>query len=234
MGSMPHWFAKTKEMAAFDRYFSTPRRRRQGSARPLPGRRLGAWTAAATSSAASDALDHEWRGIANRGTRWRVSLDEHFRGDWIHLHFPDDPEGRTATSAAGSGPRCRRTDVIDGCGAGVMFAIHKAMGDTELANLGLGEDYRDRLWKAERDNGIDIDDGIRGIALSWNCVAPAGDNFFEVDALRGPTRGRVRHRHAAPVRPRHRHGHGRRCAGRPHRLRPPTDSTEPTGSQSAS
>ena len=22
MGSMPHWFAKTKEMAAFDRYFS--------------------------------------------------------------------------------------------------------------------------------------------------------------------------------------------------------------------
>ena len=23
MGSMPHWFAKTKEMAAFDRYFST-------------------------------------------------------------------------------------------------------------------------------------------------------------------------------------------------------------------
>ena len=23
MGSMPNWFAKTKEMAAFDRYFST-------------------------------------------------------------------------------------------------------------------------------------------------------------------------------------------------------------------
>ncbi len=23
MGMMPHWFAKTKEMAAFDRYFST-------------------------------------------------------------------------------------------------------------------------------------------------------------------------------------------------------------------
>jgi hypothetical protein len=69
----------------------------------------------------------------------------------------------------------------------VVFAIHKAMGDTELANLGLGPDYRDRLWTAERDNGIDVDDGIRGIALSWNCVAPAGENFFEVDALRGPT-----------------------------------------------
>ncbi len=23
--------------------------------------------------------------------------------------------------------------------------------------------------------------------MSWNCVAPAGENFFEVDALRGPT-----------------------------------------------
>ena len=28
---------------------------------------------------------------------------------------------------------------------------------------------------------------IRGIALSWNCVAAAGENYFEVDALRGPT-----------------------------------------------
>ena len=87
--------------------------------------------------------------------------------------------------------------------AGVVFAIHKAMGDTELANLGLPTDYRDRLWKAERDNGIDIDDGIRGIALSWNCVAPAGEDYFEVEALRGPDGGRVRHRHAAPVRARH-------------------------------
>ena len=69
----------------------------------------------------------------------------------------------------------------------MVFAIHKAMGDTELVNLGLGEHYRDRLWTAERDNGIEVDDGIRGIALSWNCVAPAGENYFEVDALRGPT-----------------------------------------------
>ena len=37
------------------------------------------------------------------------------------------------------------------------------------------------------ENGIDIDDGIRGIALSWNCVAAAGENYFEAEALRGPT-----------------------------------------------
>ncbi len=78
-------------------------------------------------------------------------------------------------------------DVIDRLRAGVVFAIHKAMGDTELINLGLPEEYRERLWKAERENDIDIDDGIRGVALSWNCVAPAGDDYFEVDALRGPT-----------------------------------------------
>ena len=61
------------------------------------------------------------------------------------------------------------------------------MGDTELVNLGLAEEYRYRLWKPERENGIDFDDGVRGIAMSWNCVAPAGENFFEVEALRGPS-----------------------------------------------
>ncbi len=61
------------------------------------------------------------------------------------------------------------------------------MGDTELANLGLSMEYRERLWKAEVDNEIEVDDGIRGIVMSWNCVAPAGENYFEVDALRGPT-----------------------------------------------
>ncbi len=65
-------------------------------------------------------------------------------------------------------------------------AIHKAMGETELVNLGVPDGYREDLWKPELENGIDISDGIRGIALSWNCVAPAGENYFEADALRGP------------------------------------------------
>jgi hypothetical protein len=77
--------------------------------------------------------------------------------------------------------------VVDELRFGVIAAIHKAMGETELINLGVPDDYREELWVPELDNGIDIDDGIRGIALSWNCVAPAGENYFEAEALRGPT-----------------------------------------------
>ena len=184
MGSMPHWFAKTKEMAAFDRYFSTTDVDDKG----LLDRYLQALgrMGGASFFDRSDALDHEWKGRANQSLLLRVSLDEHFRGDWIHHLYPTDP-----TTYGGVGgrfwPQVPSQDVIDRLRAGVVFAIHKAMGDTELANVGLPKDYRDRLWKAERDNGIEVDDGIRGIALSWNCVAPAGENFFEVDALRGPT-----------------------------------------------
>jgi len=25
------------------------------------------------------------------------------------------------------------------------------------------------------------------VVMSWVCIAPAGDNYFEVDAVRGPT-----------------------------------------------
>ena len=184
MGSMPHWFAKTKEMAAFDRYFST----RDVDEKELLDRYLRALRRMGGTDffSRADALEHEWRGFVNPGLMLRVSLDEHFRGDWIHHLFPTDPDNYGAIGGR-FWPQVPSHDVIERLRAGVVFAIHKAMGDTELANLGLGHRYRDRLWKAERDNGIDVDDGIRGIALSWNCVAPAGDNFFEVDALRGPT-----------------------------------------------
>jgi hypothetical protein len=184
MGSMPHWFAKTKEMAAFDRYFSTTDVDDKG----LLDRYLAALGRMGTNDyfGRSDALDNEWRARADNSLLLRVSLDEHFRGDWIHHLYPTD--ATTYGSVGGRfWPQVPSQDVIDRLRAGVVFAIHKAMGDTELANLGLDQDYRDRLWKAERDNSIDVDDGIRGIALSWNCVAPAGDDFFEVDALRGPT-----------------------------------------------
>ena len=90
MGSMPHWFAKTKEMAAFDRYFSTTDVDDKG----LLDRYLAALGRVATRDFfdRSDALDHEWRAVANNSRLLRVALDEHFRGDWIHHLFPDDPE----------------------------------------------------------------------------------------------------------------------------------------------
>lgn len=184
MGSMPHWFAKTKEMAAFDRYFST-RDVDEAGLRDRYLRALGRLQGA-NYFAQSDALDTEWRSLPTARRMMRVSLDKHFRGDWIHHRYQDDP----ATYGGAGGrfwPQVPSTDVLDRLRAGVMVAIHKALGDPELDALKLDPEYRDTLWEAEDDNGIAIDDGMRGIALSWNCVAPAGDNFFEVDALRGPT-----------------------------------------------
>ena len=134
----------------------------------------------------ADALDTEWRGCRTTACARGCRSTSTSAATGSTTSTPTTPTS-SATRAAGSGPRCASHEVIDELRAGVMFAIHKAMGDTELANLGLPDEYRDRLWKAERENGIDIDDGIRGIALSWNCVAPAGENYFEVEALRGPT-----------------------------------------------
>lgn len=184
MGSMPHWFAKTKEMAAFDRYFSMTDVDEAGL-RERYLQALGRLQGASYFSK-SDALDTEWQSRPNLGRMLRMSLDEHFRGDWIHHLYLRDP---AAYGGIGGRfwPQVPSADVLDRLRAGVMFAIHKALGDPELETLGVDPDYRDRLWKAERDNDIAIDDGMRGIALSWNCVAPAGENFFEVDALRGPT-----------------------------------------------
>lgn len=184
MGSMPNWFAKTKEMAAFDRYFST----RDVSDKELLDRYLRALARMQGDDfySSADALQTQWALRPNPARMMRMSLDEHFRGDWIHHQYPDDPV-KYGDRGGRFWPQVASRDVIDRLRAGVVFAIHKAMGDTELVNLGLPEEYRDRLWKAERENDIDVDDGIRGIALSWNCVAPAGDDYFEVEALRGPT-----------------------------------------------
>ena len=185
MGSMPNWFAKTKEMAAFDRYFSLldvdekallERYWRRWHARWPGATSTTAPTRSSTSGAAKPNLG--LRAAGSRSTRTSAATGSTTTSAVIP---------RPARRAAGSGPRCRRTAWSSCLRTGMIMAIHKAMGDTELANLGLPEDYRDRLWKAERENDIDFDDGVRGIALSWNCVAPAGDNFFEVDALRGPT-----------------------------------------------
>ena len=184
MGSMPNWFAKTKEMAAFDRYFSLLDVDEKG----LLERYLGALRtldSRADYYNDSDALQHEWRAKPNLRQEMAGSLDAHFRGDWIHLNFGRNP--KAAKKGGRFWPQVPSSRVVELVRLGTTMAIHKAMGDTELANLGLSEGYRYRLWKPERENGIDFDDGVRGIAMSWNCVAPAGENFFEVEALRGPS-----------------------------------------------
>ena len=184
MGSMPNWFAKTKEMAAFDRYFSLIDVDEQG----LRERYLRALDRVRANKYfdQSDALDDVWAGRPTRDRDLKMSLDGHFRGDWVHHLYPNDP-GRYGGIGGRFWPQVPSTDVLDRLQAGTIFAIHKALGDSELDSLGLPQDYRDRLWTAERENEIPIDDGIRPVAMSWNCVAPAGDDFFEVDALRGPS-----------------------------------------------
>jgi len=186
MGSMPNWFAKTKEMAAFDRYFSLIDVDEKGL--------LDRYQTALTRFQRRgddyyqnpDALTTQWSARPNMRAELGASIDGHFRGDWIHHLYPTDP-ARYGGVGGRFWPQVGSKHVLDMLRVGVTTAIHKAMGETELVNLGLPEDYRYRLWRAERENEIAIDDGIRPVAMSWNCVAPAGDDFFEVDALRGPS-----------------------------------------------
>src|SRR3954463_12687556 len=86
MGSMPNWFAKTKEMAAFDRYFST----RDVDEKALLDRYLRALARMPKNDffRRADALDTQWAGLANQGLQTKMSLDRHFRGDWIHHNYP--------------------------------------------------------------------------------------------------------------------------------------------------
>ena len=151
--------------------------------------------------------------MPNRGLRTRMALDEHFRGDWIHHQYPDDPL-QFGDIGGRFWPQVASHEVIHELRAGVAFAIHKAMGDTELANIGLPPEYRERLWKAEVENEIDVDDGIRGIALSWNCVANAGRELLRGRRAPRSDGSGVRDRDAAPVRAQHGDGHGRRPAHR--------------------
>ena len=184
MGSMPNWFAKTKEMAAFDRYFST----RDVDEKTLLGRYQQALARMPRTDfyKRADSLDAQWAGLANQNIQTKLSLDRHFRGDWIHHNYPDRSD-EFGDQGGRFWPQVASSKVIDELRFGVIAAIHKAIGETELINLGVPDDYREELWVPEVDNGIEIDDGIRGIALSWNCVAPAGENYFEAEALRGPT-----------------------------------------------
>jgi hypothetical protein len=185
VGSMPSWFAKTKEMAAFDRYFST----RDVDEKGLLDRYLAALDRLKEPVfyRQSDALQNEWRSMANRDFAIQGSLDAHFRGDWVHKLF--DPNNRNRFWKIGGRfwPKVPSIKVVKELRKGTILAIYKAMGDTELINLEISDADRYEIWTAERENRIDIDDGIRGIALSWNCVAPAGSVFFDSEALRGPS-----------------------------------------------
>jgi hypothetical protein len=181
---MPDWFAKTKEMVASDLYFSLGD---AGSEEELIRRyhqALGRLTATPPDEAPrdSEALQRVWQNPA----RVKASMGGHFVGDWIYYRYYDD----TALFANKGGaywPIVPSSIVVERIREGTKVAIHKALGEAELDNVpGLTKGYRKKLWEQETETGVQIN-GVRPLATSWNCVAPAGSDFFEVAALRGPT-----------------------------------------------
>jgi hypothetical protein len=185
MGHMPDWFAKTKEMMASDLYFSLVDAGSESGLIDRYHQALNRLNITPDDEAPqdSDALQRVWR---NKPGRVRVSMDSHFVGDWIYHRYYED----TALYANRGGaywPLVPSRCVVDRIREGTKIAIHKALGQTELASRSeLTPGYRQKIFKQERYNDVDID-GVRPLATSWNCVAPAGTDFFEVAALRGPT-----------------------------------------------
>lgn len=187
MGGMPNWFAKTPEMIACDLYFSLRSATNEQDLADRYRQALVRLRDPVYYYSDSDAL----RGTTTK--RWKPgntmrALQGHFRGDWIHPLYRTDPGDPQKFADVGGRfwPRVPSEKVAGRVQFGTRMAIQKALGVTELRQLGLDASYIDQLYESETDNGVDID-GVLPLVTSWNCVAPAGDTFFEVDALRGPT-----------------------------------------------
>jgi len=183
MGGMPDWFAKTKEMVASDLYFSLADAKTESALTARYHEALSRLeTAPKDYARKSAALQTVWKDPK----RVSASLDGHFVGDWIHYRYHQDPAKYGAHGGA-FWPSVASSLVVNLVRAGTRLAIHKALGAAELATVsGLSSTYRDDIWAPERANGVDVD-GVRPLATSWNCVAPAGATYFEVAALRGPS-----------------------------------------------
>lgn len=180
MVSMPDWFAKTKEMLAADTWFSLDN---AGSEAGLIQRYEDALDR--ISNTPND--EYPKHAAALAGNSWATaSVDQHFVGDWIHYRYYVD---RAVYGGLGGDfwPVIPSSEVIQKLRAGIQIAIHKALGDSELARLGIvSPRYLKHIWGPEMANGVDTN-GVRPLAMSWNCVAPAGSDYFQVAALRGPS-----------------------------------------------
>jgi hypothetical protein len=176
MGGMPKWFAKTREMAAIDLYFSV---QGAGSEADLVARYLKALTRLGSNYVdnRSDALENTGWDVSAVG----ASIGGHFVGDWIHQLYPADPHlgGRFW-------PQVASQKVVEHLRWGTMIAFHKALGRDNLMSRGVGSDYIAILFESEFHIDVEVD-GVVPLAMSWNCVAATGEDYFEVDALRGPT-----------------------------------------------
>ena len=190
MGNMPEWFAKTAEMCASDLYFSdegTNGDRMLLGQRYLDAlRRLQDQDPDHQYFGQSDAMDEAagTQKLLLTPTKVHTALTEHFRGDWIHANY--HPGGVTDPPGGRYWPEIPSQRVVDVLKAGTQMAILKALGETNLQNMGLDQGRTNELFLPEKELQITTT-GIRPLATSWNCVAPPGATFFTALALRGPS-----------------------------------------------
>jgi hypothetical protein len=179
---MPQWLAKTPEMYAFDQYFSLgtgPTAEADLEARYLEAltslQSNGFWQAGSIRS-----LNTQW----NSATKVEQSIDGHFVGDWINANYP------RVRSGGSYWPQVRSEHVIDRLRAGVTIAIRMALGKPSLKRVrhqfDISKPYLSELFQVAGANGVSTS-GVLPLVMTWVCVAPAGEDFFEVDAVRGPT-----------------------------------------------
>jgi len=179
---MPQWLAKTPEMYALDQYFSL------GNGPSSEADLEDRYRQALSSLQVSDfwqagsirSLNTEW----GSATQVEQSIDGHFVGDWISENYP-------RVRAGGSfWPQVPSQHVIDRLRAGVTIAIRMALGRPQSKGLrreyGMSKPYVNELFRVADANDVSTV-GVLPLVMTWVCVAPAGENFFEVDAVRGPT-----------------------------------------------
>lgn len=178
MGQMPQWFAKTRDMVRSDQYFSL---KGAGSEDELVRRYADALKL----------LKREPEGYYDQSKVLPGGRSHHFDTDWINRDYPDvmDSGGRYW-------PTIPSWKVVSYVRDGTFVAICKALGhvleptlgDLSITQVGLFSvsDFLDQLFVTELEDGVEIE-SVLPLATSWNCVAPAGSDFFEVDALRGPS-----------------------------------------------
>jgi hypothetical protein len=180
MGGMPDWFAKTRAMIDSDKYFSLAD---AGSEAHLVERYRDA-----LSRLDADPADYGDRSesLKKVDPSYATRQIDHFNSDWIYYRYRKNPV-QYGNYGGAYWPAIPSSVVVDLIREGTKLAIHKALGATELAAVpGLTQRYLDDIWEPELENHVEID-GVRPLATSWNCVAPAGSTYFEVAALRGPS-----------------------------------------------
>jgi hypothetical protein len=178
VGQMPQWLSKTPEMYAFDQYFSL------GTGPDAEEQLTGRYAQALTSLEGAGFWQansiHSLETVWGSESRVSQSINGHFIGDWISAGYPADQSGGQYW------PQVSSSRVLQQLGHGVQVAIWMALGTRGLPGRPAPALYGDQLFRVAEANHVPTLP-VLPIIMSWVCVAPAGDDYFEVEAVRGPT-----------------------------------------------